>query len=75
MSMANASFLVYHDIRFRRDDLFAVYSVRLENLQSGRGIAATALTSGYRFLRLLDVQGKQIPGAVLLIRVTKALCD
>ena len=26
---------------------------------------------GYRFLRLLDVEGKQIPGAVLLIRVRK----
>jgi len=26
---------------------------------------------GYRFLRLLDIEGKQIPGAVLLIRVRK----
>jgi len=29
---------------------------------------------GYRFLRLLDVSGREISGAVLMVRVTKALC-
>jgi len=59
-NLAFVRFLVYHD-EIGKDDLFAVYTARLGALQPG-----------YRILRLLDVEGRQVPGAVLMIRVIKS---
>jgi len=50
-------FLLYHD-EIGRDGWFAVYTARLDALQSG-----------YRILGLLDVEGREVPGALLMIRV------
>jgi len=38
---ADDSIMIYHDIRFRRDEVLAVYTVRLENLQSGETSSLT----------------------------------
>jgi hypothetical protein len=61
---------VYHD-EIGRDDLFASYTARLDALQPGTVVHIDLLILGYRFLRLLDVEGKQIPGCVLMVRVSK----
>lgn len=61
---------MYHD-KMDRDELFAIYTARLDALQSGNSKPQKRPMLGYRFLRLLDVEGRQIPGAVLMIRVIK----
>jgi hypothetical protein len=62
---------MYHD-EIGKDDLFAVYTARLDALQPGEYPVGGILIVGYRFLRLLDVEGRQVPGAVLMIRVIKS---
>jgi len=50
---------MYHD-KAGKDHVFALWNARVDCLQSG-----------YRFLRFLDVEGKEIPGMVVMVYIKK----